>query len=135
MSTMNTMDDHDVIFAFNRKVDVRTYPEPHRGMRRDQYRMRCPYLHAGLRVHVDGKCMEVWVPRLGLYTELLADTEFQAGREGNELKGEKTKCQLTCWGLALGNPWLFRPSLPLRRDSSLVSSSAKFASPSLVFLS
>jgi hypothetical protein len=62
------------------------------------------------------------------------DIANQAVGEGELAKGRKDKVPAYLLGLALGNPWLFRPSLPLRRDGSLVSSSAKLASLSLVFL-
>jgi hypothetical protein len=44
---------------------------------------------------MDGEWLEVWMPRLGVYTELLADTEFQ--EVGKELMKGKIKPR-TCRG-------------------------------------
>ena len=49
-------------------------------------------------------------------------------------EGKAKAPSINAWGLAFENTWFLRPSIPLRRDFLLASSSATLATPSSVFV-
>jgi hypothetical protein len=52
-------------------------------------KMFCPSVIPGLPLHLDGIELEVRLPQLGVYADLLADTEFQKIGEENWRKERK----------------------------------------------
>jgi hypothetical protein len=83
---------------------------------------------------------EVWVPELGVYAELLDDTEFQKIGKGNWLGKEKPQvCMLGAFGFAgQGRPWRkqrARPSpMPIASEGNDAPRGITSAASAVVFI-